>query len=85
MDVYREVNNGSEWVGVGEAGRILGVSRQRVYQLMKCGRLASKIHAGRVVLSRRLLGKYLEFTAARAGLADRAGFARRRKGGESGY
>jgi excisionase family DNA binding protein len=40
-----------KWVPVSHVARVLGVSRQRVYQLIRSGRLAAVVINGRVLVS----------------------------------
>jgi hypothetical protein len=42
---------GIQWVPVGTARRILGVSRQRVYELIAAGKLSSYVLDGVILVS----------------------------------
>jgi len=49
-----------EWLSVINAAHLLGVSRVTVYKKMATGELKGETHAGRIVINRALLLRYLE-------------------------
>lgn len=60
-----------EWIGKSEAGRILGVSSQRVYQLAVQGRIPSVRTSMGQIFKRELITKIAAYREARS--SDLAG------------
>ena len=48
-----------EWIGVVHAAKLLGVSRVTVYKKLATGELKGETHAGRIVIKRTELQRYL--------------------------
>lgn len=57
LQVSYEVSEMTELIGVGEAAKRLGVHRQRVYELIEAGRIATVKIAGRILIDAAELEK----------------------------
>ena len=77
--MFRDDPSSTDWITVRQAAEILGVSTERVYQMVRSGKafVCSVTYRGRVLISKRWLEAEMYYRAIMARVKDH------RKGGEA--